>query len=74
MKAFLAAAILVFAIWPSEIFATSVSQWIVIIAAALLFIHAFSCKKCGGICHGCCSMDEGKMKKPKSKSKRKKRK
>jgi len=34
--------ILVFALWQ-----TSFSQWIIVIAAALLILHSFTCKNCG---------------------------
>jgi len=34
--------ILVFALWQ-----TSFSQWVIVIAAILLILHAVSCKNCG---------------------------
>jgi len=40
----LAVLILIFAIWPATV---SWSNWIVIIAAAILLIHALMCKDCG---------------------------
>jgi len=46
----LAVLILVFVIWPTQIFSAAVSWWIVIISAVLLLIHAVICKKCSGIC------------------------
>lgn len=45
----LAVVILVFAIWPGIV---SWSNWVIIVAAALLLIHALSCSKCGGVCVG----------------------
>ena len=48
----LAVLILVFAIWPTQIFSATVSTWIVIVSAVLLLIHAVICKKCDGICAG----------------------
>ena len=48
----LAALILVFVIWPTQIFSATVSWWIVIVSAALLLIHSISCNKCGGVCLG----------------------
>jgi len=55
----LAAIILVFVIWPTQIFSATVSWWLVVIAAVILLIHSLSCKKCGGICAG---MMKGKKK------------
>jgi len=40
-EAILAIVILVFAFWQ-----TAYSQWIVVIAAVVLLIHSFTCKKC----------------------------
>lgn len=37
--------ILIFALWP-ELLGAIVSTWIVVIAAALLIIHTFTCKNC----------------------------
>jgi len=48
----LSALILVFVIWPTQILSAAVSWWIVVISAALLLVHALSCKKCGGLCCG----------------------
>ncbi len=42
-EAILAIIILVFALWE-----TTYSQWIVVIAAVVLLIHSFMCKKCFG--------------------------
>lgn len=36
----LAALILVFAIWPTQILAANMSLWIVIISAAILLVHS----------------------------------
>lgn len=41
IEAILAALIIIFALWE-----TAASIWIVVIAAALLLIHALFCKKC----------------------------
>lgn len=57
----LAIIILVFAFWTSWAY----SQWVVIIAAVLLLIHAWACKSCAN-----CDMKEM----PKSSSMRNKRK
>ena len=38
--------ILVFAIWPTQIFSAMVSKWIIIVAAILLLIHAYKCNTC----------------------------
>ena len=46
----LAVVILVFTIWPSQIFSATVSWWLVVIAAVLLIIHSVTCKHCGGVC------------------------
>lgn len=43
-------AIIVFALWE-----TAASQWIVIVAAVLLILHALACKSCKGCC-GTCDM------------------
>lgn len=40
-EAILAVIILVFALWQ-----TAYSNWIIIIAAVILLIHSFTCKKC----------------------------
>ena len=40
-ESILAILIVVFALWP-----TPWSQWIVVIAGALLLIHSFACKNC----------------------------
>ena len=42
----LALVILVFAIWPSLIPQVQ-GSWIIIVAAVLLLIHAWTCKNCG---------------------------
>ena len=58
----LAALILVFVIWPTQILSATYSKWVVIIAAVLLLIHAVTCKKCCGVM---CSMNkEGDASKP----------
>lgn len=36
----LAAVIIVFAVWPTLIFSATVSKWIVVVAAAILLVHA----------------------------------
>ena len=54
----LAVVILVFAIWPGIV---SWSNWVIIVAAALLLYHSLSCHKCGGLCVG--MMKGGKKKK-----------
>ena len=46
----LALLILVFAIWPTAVFSSLVSRWIVVVSAALLLVHALVCHKCGGVC------------------------
>lgn len=38
----LALVILVFALWQ-----TTFSKWVIVVAAILLLLHAFSCKNCG---------------------------
>ncbi|MBI2043375.1 hypothetical protein HYT25_03230 [Candidatus Pacearchaeota archaeon] len=50
IQTILSALILVFVIWPTSVFSSAVSQWIVVISAALLLIHALVCHKCGGVC------------------------
>ncbi|MCH8945680.1 MAG: hypothetical protein IIA85_02045 [Nanoarchaeota archaeon] len=56
----LAVVILVFVIWPTQIFSAAVSGWIVVIAAVLLIVHSLFCNKCGGVCAG---MMKGKKRK-----------
>ena len=46
-EAILAIIILVFALWP-QLLGVTVSMWIVVIAAIILLIHSFMCKKCFG--------------------------
>ena len=58
----LAVLILVFAIWPTQIFSSVVSGWIIVAAALFLVIHSLICKKCGGVCAG---MIKSKSKKKK---------
>lgn len=41
-EAILALVILVFALWDTWIY----SKWIVVIAAIVMIIHSFTCKKC----------------------------
>ncbi len=41
-EAIIAILVIVFALW-----VTPWSQWIVVIAAAVLLIHSFACKSCG---------------------------
>lgn len=60
VESVLAVLILVFVIWPTQIFSATVSWWIVIISAALLLIHSLSCRKCGGLCTG---LGKGKKRK-----------
>ncbi len=44
--------ILVFSLWPTQIFSPMISMWIVVIAAVLLLIHSFvHCKACCGHCY-----------------------
>ena len=50
VEAVLAVLILVFVIWPTQIFSAAVSWWVVVVSAVLLLIHALSCNKCGGVC------------------------
>ncbi len=40
-EALIAVVVIVFALWP-----TAYSQWIIVIAAVVLLIHSFTCKKC----------------------------
>lgn len=56
----LAALILVFVIWPTQIFSATVSWWLVVIAAAVLLVHSLFCHKCNGLCVG---MMKGKKRK-----------
>lgn len=51
--------ILVFALWE-----TTFSKWVIVVAAILLLLHAFSCKNCGVSVSG---------EVPKAKSRRKRR-
>ncbi|MEX0932814.1 MAG: hypothetical protein WDZ77_01815 [Candidatus Pacearchaeota archaeon] len=44
----LALVVLIFTIWSGQILSTQVSEWLVVIAAALLLIHSLACKKCFG--------------------------
>jgi hypothetical protein len=46
-EAVLAVIILVFALWP-EIVGAMTSKWIIVIAAIVLLVHSFTCKKCFG--------------------------
>ena len=48
----LAVLILVFVIWPTQIFSATVSWWIVIVSAVLLLVHSLSCYNCNGLCVG----------------------
>ena len=50
----LAIVILVFVIWPTQIFSATVSWWLVVIAAAILLLHSIFHHKCG------CDMCSGK--------------
>lgn len=45
IESVLALVVLVFAVWP-DMLGLVVSKWIVIVAAVLLFIHAWTCKSC----------------------------
>jgi len=63
----LAMLILVFVIWPTQIFSATVSKWIVIIAAVLLILHLF-CP-----CRKSCEVASVNVKKPKKKFARKKK-
>lgn len=47
----LAVVILIVTIWPGLIGSTA-SWWITLVAAALLLIHALSCKNCGACASG----------------------
>jgi len=51
--------VLVFTIWPTQIFAAKASWWLVVIAAAVLLVHSLMCSKC----HGLCTMGKGRKKK-----------
>lgn len=44
-EAIIAIVVIVFALWP-DILGAVVSKWIVVIAAIVLLIHSFTCKKC----------------------------
>lgn len=44
-EAIIAIVILVFALWPILVGA-EISKWIIVIAAVVLLIHSFTCKKC----------------------------
>lgn len=50
MQTLLALVILVFTIWPTAVFSSMISEWIVIVSAALLLVHALFCHKCEGMC------------------------
>lgn len=52
LEAILALVIIVFTYWPTMLFSTMTSEWIVIVAAVLLLIHALFCAKCKGLCMG----------------------
>jgi len=45
----LSALILIFVIWPTQIIPQMYSWWVVVISAALLLLHALTCKRCMGI-------------------------
>jgi hypothetical protein len=66
IKSALAVLILVFAVWPTLVFSAEISKWVVVVSAALILVHEWSCKKC---CGGSCQEDMDE--KPKSKSKKK---
>lgn len=38
--------VVIFTLWPQGTW----SKWVVVVAGAILVIHAFGCKKCGGVC------------------------
>ena len=59
MELVLALVILIFVLWPTQVFSATVSMWLVVIAALLIAIHALFCTKCGGVCMG---MMKGKSK------------
>lgn len=44
-EAIIAVIILVFALWP-DIVGAIAAKWIIVIAAIVLLIHSFACKKC----------------------------
>ena len=52
--------VVIFTLWPQGTW----SKWLVVVAGALLVLHAFSCKNCGGIC---APEETGKGKKKKRK-------
>lgn len=49
----LALVVLVFVIWPTQIFSATVSWWLVLVAAVLLLIHSIFHHRCG--CEMCSS-------------------
>jgi len=49
VEGLLAVLILVFVIWPTQIFSYAVSWWIVVVSAALILIHSLFCRKCNGL-------------------------
>jgi hypothetical protein len=63
MEIIISVVILVFAIWP-ELIPGLQGSWVVIVAAALLLIHALMCKNCGAC------MPEKKVSSSKGKKKR----
>ena len=65
----LAVVILVFTLWPTQIFSATVSWWLVIIAAAILLLHAIFHHRCH--CSMCMSGET--MAAPRARSRRKRR-
>ncbi|MBI5803302.1 hypothetical protein HY448_01295 [Candidatus Pacearchaeota archaeon] len=52
LEAVLAALILVFSLWPTQILSAMYSWWVVVVSAALLLVHSLFCHKCEGVCVG----------------------
>ena len=52
--------ILVFTVWPTQIFSAGVSWWVVVVAALLLLIHSIFHHKC--VCGMCMKEDMPKKK------------
>ena len=61
LEAILAVVIIVFAYWPTMIWTNPMwSEWVVIVSAALLLLHALFCMKCKGVCSGLLSGSRGR--------------
>ncbi|MFH1325810.1 MAG: hypothetical protein ABIH49_03540 [archaeon] len=72
-EAVLAIVIIVFTWWPTQILSAMVSKWIVIVAAAYLLLHAFTCKHCKGIMMGMKSKPASRTTRVRSKRSRRRR-